>query len=300
MRIVIYQKIVRMSGTYTFDKNFIKTFYKDHELVYVYEAGDLNLIEDLKPFCETIKNDQKEIHCDICIYSSLPQAAHLIKAKEYWQMLHTDLAHWKVAYKPVNIDKHVAVGQNVADSFKASHGLDAIIIPNLLSEPKIKKVLRLVTASRISKGKGFERMIEMAVKIREAGIPFTWEIYGTGSRNYTNKTKYPLSKIPNVVFMGVRNNVQDYMVDCDFVVQLSDNEGFCYSIYEALQVGTPVIVTNWEGVDNIVKNGVNGFILDMDLENLDIEKIYTSRLKPDKLVSNTKLEWEKLFDKFNF
>ena len=95
--------------------------------------------------------------------------------------------------------------------------------------------------------------------------------------------------------MGERTEIQPYMARADYVVQLSDNEGFCYSIHEALQIGKPVIVTDWQGVRDVVKDGQNGYILSMDLIDLDIDKLYNSIPKGDKLeVNNSKPLWNNL------
>ena len=58
------------------------------------------------------------------------------------------------------------------------------------------------------------------------------------------------------------------------MVQLSDNEGYCYSVVEALTVGTPVIVTNCPVFKEIGVNETNGFILDFELSKVPVKEIY--------------------------
>lgn len=282
---------------YTWDRNFIKTFKDKHQIVYVYEGGDSRLIEIMRKDVLVVQNTGQRMETDLCIYSSIYQGAHRIKARKYYQILHADVNHWKINYQPIDIDKHIAVGQGVADSFKEHQHLKAEIIPNLIEKIEPKKVLRLLTASRIAEGKGFERMIEMAKKLKNSGMSWTWEIYGPGARSYVDKMQYKTINIDNVQWMGSRIDIQDYMSSVDYVVQLSDNEGFCYSVAEALQIGTPVIVTRWQGVEQMVKDGENGYVLDMDLSNLDIDKLYNFIPKNVKLeVTNSLLLWDKLLD----
>ena len=65
------------------------------------------------------------------------------------------------------------------------------------------------------------------------------------------------------------------MAAADYYVQLSDAEGYCYSVVEALSVGTPVIVTDCTVFHEIgVQDRVNGFILPMDLSDIPVEAIY--------------------------
>ena len=55
---------------------------------------------------------------------------------------------------------------------------------------------------------------------------------------------------------------------------LSDSEGFSYGIYESLNLGVPVIVTDLPVLDEIGVNKDNGFILEFDMSNLDVAEIY--------------------------
>ena len=52
-------------------------------------------------------------------------------------------------------------------------------------------------------------------------------------------------------------------------------EGYCYSVVEALSVGTPVIVTDFKVIREIgVENGKNGWVLPMSMENIPVKDIY--------------------------
>lgn len=301
MKIILYQKIVQLGGTFTFDRNFASAMKDQHEIIYLHEGGEHPLLEEMKKHATIVQNTGQEIEADLCIYSSIFHGAHRIKARSYIQMLHADVSKWAPDYRPgINII-HIAVGEAVASSFMLSHGVESVILANILGEYDGEQSLRLVTASRIAAGKGFERLAAFAHKLVEHGKPFSWEIYGSGSFSYMNKVKDSVFKIPNIAFMGRRTNVQPYMAKADYVVQLSDHEGFCYSMFEALQVGVPVIVTDWQGVRNTVTDGQNGYILDMDLSNLDIETLYTRRPKGDKIaVRNNILSWKKMLESFNY
>ena len=302
MRIVLYSKIVRQtSGLQTFEKIFIKKMSKFFDIVYVYDAGSPQVISEIAQLCPTIKNEGQVIRCDICLYSSLPQAQHSIQAKKYVQIVHAELSKWGL--KPsqdAKIDKYVSVSEAVARDLLENFKIDSEVIPNLLEDRKPEKVLRFLTASRIDQQKGFDRMLIMAKALKEANRKFVWEVYGVGTTMMETMYKDLFKDIPEVVFMGERKNVQDYMQGVDYVVQLSDTEGFCYSIHEALQIEKPVIVTNWRGVDKVVENGLNGYILDMDMKNLDVNIFYEQFIGCGKLkVTNNVQLWKTLFNLLN-
>ena len=77
-------------------------------------------------------------------------------------------------------------------------------------------------------------------------------------------------------------DICDYVADSDYLVQLSDSEAYCYSVVEALTVGTPVIVTPCPVLEEIgVKEGVNGFYVPFDMDDIPVKEIYESHLKFD-------------------
>jgi glycosyltransferase involved in cell wall biosynthesis len=84
--------------------------------------------------------------------------------------------------------------------------------------------------------------------------------------------------------------------NCDYLVQLSDTESFCYSAYEALQRNVPVILTDFPEARNLVDDGENGFIVDMDLSNLDVDRIFNNKPKATYYIDRCNHDmWEKVF-----
>lgn len=300
MRIVLYsQNIRKVSGLTTFERIFIKSMSKFHEIIYMYKTADPQSIEAVTKHCQLHLDDSKPVEADICIYSSLQHGypAPNVIAKKYIQVVHADIKAAERHYQ-INprIDLYVAVGKSVQNALKRDFDIDSIVIPNMLEDPAPEKVLRLMTASRIAEGKGFERMVKLAKIMRQQKRRFNWEIYGEGALNYINTLKYDLAGVNEVVFMGSRSNIQSYMLKNDYVVQLSDNEGFCYSIHEALQVGVPVIATKFEGAEDIIKHGVNGYLIDLDLSCIDFDAIYNQIPKSDKLEADKTIEkWFNIF-----
>lgn len=95
--------------------------------------------------------------------------------------------------------------------------------------------------------------------------PYLWLIFTDDTKAINN---------PNIIYMKPRLDIINYIANADYLVQLSDSEGYCYSVAEALSVGTPVIVTNTPIMKEIGVNSTNGFILDFELNNVDLNAIY--------------------------
>ena len=84
----------------------------------------------------------------------------------------------------------------------------------------------------------------------------------------------------------------------DYGVQLSDTEGYSYFINECLEYGTPVICTDFPSAHECLEDGKSGYILDMDLKNLDIDKIVNHIPINFKYTEKGKVEdWIKILDK---
>ena len=63
-------------------------------------------------------------------------------------------------------------------------------------------------------------------------------------------------------------NIIDDIAQADFLVQLSDNEGYCYSIVEALNLHVPVVVTPIPVFKEIGLDETNSITLEFDCSNI--------------------------------
>ena len=155
---------------------------------------------------------------------------------------------------------------HVSEASRESFGDDGLVIYNPVIENE-NRALLLVSATRIpapDKGKNADRMLRLAQMLNDEEIPFLW-------LNFSDK---PLSNAPpGFVNVGCYQDLQPYIKRADYLVQLSDQEGFGYSVAEALVSNTAVLVTNFGTVKELgVKDGENGYIIPFDL-NFDIHKL---------------------------
>lgn len=125
------------------------------------------------------------------------------------------------------ITKYVGVSEQVCKSFKELTGQDIELIYNPIELDKPKKILKLISATRLTIEKGKDRMIKLGNLLNEAGIPYIWLIF-TNDTNAINN--------PNIIYMKPRLDITNYMQEADFLVQLSDCEAYCYSVIESLML----------------------------------------------------------------
>lgn len=264
-----FDQINSIGGIETFFYQLGKKYGKDHDITLFYRSGDATQIKRLSQYINVRKYREGQIiRCKrafVCFNSDL---LNNIEAEEYYQVLHGDYTSMGVYPKDhPKIQHRIAVSEVVRASYERGRGINSIVSYNPFTPEKPRKVLNLVSATRLTREKGWNRMLALAEAFDKAGIPFHWTVYTD------DLTKKPNN--PSIVLCPPRLDVIDFIANADYYVQLSDVEGYCYSIVEALSVGTPVIVTDFKVANEIgVVNGKNGWIVRMSMENLPIDDIY--------------------------
>ena len=304
-KIILYHtNPLKFGGVDTFDYNFCKKLQNQYEILFLYKEGNQDTINRLKKLNISVEKykECKKYICDICLLASAwggyPETV-LARTGRYIQMIHADYIRAKetgfVYEKWHKTTEYVAVGKHVTSVFKKLYPKEKVTtIYNILDDrQETHHILKLISATRVSKEKGYDRMLKLAQALKEHNIKFRWIIF-TDLKLYQQK---PFD-MEEIVYMNPSHDIFDYIVEADYGVQLSDTEGYCYFVNECLQYGTPVISTNYPSSYESIEDGINGYLLDMDLSNLDIDKIVNSIPNKFKYIEkgNT-TDWIKLFNK---
>ena len=83
-----------------------------------------------------------------------------------------------------------------------------------------------------------------------------------------------------VTFMGARHDIADILQRLDVFCLISDYEGLPISIIEAMRAGLPVVASDVGGVKELVKDGVNGYLVAKGNVSMLAEKLVA--LKRDR------------------
>lgn len=250
-----------------------KKYSDDFDITFLYSNGDRKQVQRLRKYARTIKWDHQRITCEKAFFSYGAGIIDYVDSKENIMVLHTDYSGSSKSIKiDPRINRYIGVSQVVCDSFKDITGIEAELCYNPIMIDKPRKVLNLISATRLTKEKGKNRMIKFAEGLDKCGIPYLWTIF----TNDTNAIKND-----NVIYMKPKMDITSYIANSDYLVQLPDDrEGYGYSVAESLLVGTPVIVTDVKAYREIgVVDGENGFILDLNLEKVNYMEIYKKCLK---------------------
>jgi glycosyltransferase involved in cell wall biosynthesis len=290
MKLFIYiSNYNNIGGVERFVENFCKRMSKHYDITLLFDyCQDYDMLFEMAEFVNIAKLDKVKGHkCDIFVNSTAwgTEPYNYINSKRCIQIIHADyrhvIANWNFKYiRHKKTTHHVAVGELVKTSFEIAtpYKIDKIIY-NLLDntyipKPKKKnKVLSLITVSRLSGEKGFDRMLKLAQLLDKEKIDYIWDIYGSYETDWQKKIKANFKDCKNVFFKGVVKRPFEQINQADYLVQLSDTEGFAYSVYEALQVKTPCLITPFASGKEQITDGENGYILPFDMKGIDLNKI---------------------------
>lgn len=138
---------------------------------------------------------------------------------------------------------------------------NAVRIPRLGQQQARKRTapLRIIMVARFSPQKDQEGLIRVLSKVRKKEYKMTF--VGDGPTLQKNKDLSKKLKINDrVQFLGFRDNINSLLSQNDLFILSSHYEGLPYSIIEAMSNGLPIIASNVGGNDEIVFNGINGFL----------------------------------------
>lgn len=126
-----------------------------------------------------------------------------------------------------------------------------------------------ISVGRCVEQKRFDKIIDVAKHLKNAGYSFGWIIVGSGELYERLRDDIYREKLENeVVLTGGLNNPFPVMKASDIVVVTSDFEAQPMVVNEALLLGKPVITTNYESAEEVVKHGINGIICGMSSEQI--------------------------------
>ena len=259
-----------------------QNLYSYYNILLLFDSGNIIQLKRYNKYVEVEhRNRDKQYECDtLLIASNWAEFPSNIKYKKCITTIHSDYKYFNEQLRSnltvvKQANEIICVSKQASDSIYDLFGLKNKIIPNILGQrKKINKILHLVSFTRLSVEKGYDRICNFIKILKDNNIKFDWKIFSDAEYWKIDKLN-----CPEVIFMKPTLDVYDYIVDADYVVQLSDTEAFCYTVHESLQYGTPVIVTNINAFKDVVIDGYNGYKFELDMSNVNSDML-------NKIVNN--------------
>ncbi len=118
----------------------------------------------------------------------------------------------------------------------------------------------IVFVGRLTQIKRPDRLIEVASELKTKYPNVQILVAGAGELFDPIKSESESRDLP-ITFFGWRNDIARILSASDIALLCSDNEGIPLTLIQAAQAGLPIVSTNVGSINDIVTNGVSGFLV---------------------------------------
>jgi glycosyltransferase involved in cell wall biosynthesis len=170
-------------------------------------------------------------------------------------------------------DKIVCISDNVMESVRNKVGYDEklVLIYNGVEMKRFsgaeivmnkKEEIKVIYVGRLEKVKGVQNILTGLLNVRDS-ILYDIKIIGDGTYKQELEELSKQYGISNSVeFLGTRRDIPQLLFQSDVFVHMPDcKEGFGITIIEAMAAGLICIVNDQGALPEIIRDGVNGFIV---------------------------------------
>lgn len=137
-----------------------------------------------------------------------------------------------------------------------------LITDNVSTGNNIGKIL---IVGRLNPVKNHSLALQIVKKCISQGLPISLNIIGDGPCKTDIENQIAALDLQNyVTLMGDRNDVQELLANADLFLLTSFSEGHSIALLEACAAGLPAIVSNVGGNGEIIKDGITGYVKDLN------------------------------------
>lgn len=264
---------------------FLADWKGSHELPEFFRG--VNRFQALKlNLCPDIVHSHTQFGTIASIFSSIFQrdikivrTAHV--TQEWGSSFYSKLQKliWGELIFPLFVDAQVAVSKAVQESVKKYIGYKLTrkkihLIYNSIPFPRREENIRkfnnfrkdsdfiVGTAARLTEQKGIIYLIKAAEIVSHQNPNVKFLIAGEGELKDELMKKISQAGLYNQVFLiGKHPNIYEFLSQIDLFVLPSLWEGLPTVVLEAMWAGVPVVATNIPGTDELIKDGINGWLV---------------------------------------
>lgn len=129
-----------------------------------------------------------------------------------------------------------------------------------LTIPEDAKIV--TTVGRLTYQKNYPMLLKVAQKCKDTQLPVHFIIVGHGEKSKELiELAHHLGVMDIVHFLGLRRDIPEILRSSDIFCFTTLYEGFPNVLLEAMTAGLPIVTTNFDGVDELIEDGVNGQIV---------------------------------------
>lgn len=193
-----------------------------------------------------------------------------------------------------NFEKKSALDNHICSEKKLEvilNGIDIAEVEQKIENSKLTRASLNVPESayivgmvgRISEQKAPDVFVKAARKIKDAIPDAFFIIVGDGpDQTEIEKMISDLGLKDSFLITGWVNNPIDYLALFDVAVLCSRWEGLPLVVPEYFAAKKPVVCTRIDAVDDMIEDGVNGFVVDIDNAEFIVQKVLELKRNPQK------------------
>ena len=192
-------------------------------------------------------------------------------------LLNLQIPENKMSYAPNSVE---------IEKFKKYHNLK-----------NTNKRLNLITVARYSpQKKGYDILLKVCKELLKKQIDFEWKIIGKGTKKLLSESIIKSSPDSFKIIENIENFDETYFpnselikhyIGSDLYINLSRIESFGITFVESLASLVPIVTFDTKGVNEIVKDNVNGFLIKNEEDLVKkVEEIYKTRDLIDDMKDN--------------
>lgn len=157
------------------------------------------------------------------------------------------------------------------------------IPPNLSCSQRSDNKFQFIVVTRLEAEKGNTQLIDIMNELKTHTSQFHLTIVGDGPERMEVQNKVSSYGLENhVVLLGARDDVPELLLNFDAYITASHGEAHSIAMLEAMSYALPVIASRVRGHVDMISDGVNGILFDLN----DLEKAASNILQ---LINNPKL-----------
>jgi glycosyltransferase involved in cell wall biosynthesis len=169
--------------------------------------------------------------------------------------------------------KVIGVSKSEADAYrrigiKANHVNNGKFFPSSPDKTRDENIFTIVTTGRAMRQKNPALFNQIASAFTDnTSVQFIW--VGDG-----NEREFLSS--PNIKITGWvdRSEVEKHLLTADLYISTALWEGLSYAVLEAMSTRLPLLLTNCPGNNDLVENGINGFLYNYPAQAIDFINQY--------------------------
>lgn len=180
------------------------------------------------------------------------------------------------------------VFQTRAEEVCFSDGVKAkgIIIPNPVSvEGAVRQppeTFRVITAGRLARQKNHKMLMDAMALVRREIPEAVCTIFGEGELRQELESYAAQQHMEDFVSLpGHSRSIHQEVAGASVFVLTSDYEGLPNALIEAMMLGVPCITTDYPGAEEVVEDGVSGFVVPREDAGALAEKLLILAKEPE-------------------